>query len=516
MVVRLLAEQGALPETYAPIIVGGRFFYHWGYHALVAWLAWLLGRTEALDIAQLVLHFGQVLNALAVLMLYAAGRVLFNSRRAGLLAALITGLISWFPAYYVTWGRYTQLAGLLVLIPFLIMLWDVRSRPTYARMGVTALLGAGLFLIHIRVFIFASTLISALIIFLMLGRDWRTLGRWALIGLVIMLLILPWLRVLVNYQQERSPLLVSNSPSKIEEFNQNYNIVQKDLLWAPRNRQLLSLATAGITGMLGWGEAPLWERVLSVLWLSGLVYLFVRKMESFPGRLGRALGLLTLWCLLTALLINLHLLGLPNIGIIHNNSALIALFVPLALSVGGLSAWILREAFPSRWAWLTMFCLVSSVALWGTFTMTDVVNPTTVLAKSADVEAMHWISQNTSTEARFAVNIWPWLGQTYAGSDGGYWIPVLTDRSSILLPALYTSALPRTDVLPVNQTLTAWYHVQQMDDQVLRRWLQENDITHVYIGANGGIVSPQRFLELSFARIVYQQEGVLIFEIDGS
>jgi hypothetical protein len=129
---------------------------------------------------------------------------------------------------------------------------------------------------------------------------------------------------------------------------------------------------------------------------------------------------------------------------------------------------------------------------------------------------MHWISQNTSTEARFAVNIWPWLGQTYAGSDGGYWIPVLTDRSSILLPALYTSALPRTDVLPVNQTLTAWYHVQQMDDQVLRRWLQENDITHVYIGANGGIVSPQRFLELSFARIVYQQEGVLIFEIDGS
>ncbi len=515
MVVRLLVERGALPETYAPFIVGGRFFYHWGYHALVAWLAWFLDRTEAFAIAQLVLHFGQVLNTLAVLMLYAAGRVLFDSRRAGLLAALITGLVSWFPAYYVTWGRYTQLAGLLVLIPFLIMLWDIRSRPTYARMGGAALLGAGLFLIHIRVFIFAGTFISALIIFLLLGRDWRTLGRWALIGLVIVLLILPWLRVLVNYQQERSSILVSNSPSKIEEFNQNYNIVQKDLLWAPRNRQLLSIATAGITGILGWGAAPLWERVLSFLWLSALGYLLVRKRGSFPGRLGRALGLLTLWCLLTVLLLNLHLLGLPNIGIIHNNSALIALFVPLALSVGGLSAWILKEVCPGRWAWLSMLCLVSSVALWGTFTMTDVVNPTTVLAKSADVEAMYWIRENTSAEARFAVNIWPWLGQAYAGSDGGYWIPVLTDRFSVLLPALYTSALPRADVLRVNQTLTAWYHVQQMDDQMLRRWLQENDITHVYIGANGGLVSPQRFLDLSFARTVYQQEGVFIFEIDG-
>lgn len=514
MVARLLAEHGALPETYAPFIPGGRFFYHWGYHALVAWLAWFLDQTRPLELAQLVLHFGQVLNTLSVLMLYAAGRVLFNSRRAGLFAALITGLISWFPAYYVTWGRYTQLAGLLILIPFLIMLWEIKQSPYRSTMIATALLGAGMFLIHIRVFIFALTFIAVLTLFIVGEHDWGTLGRWILVGMIIAVIVFPWLQVLLDYQKIQSSLLVSNSPSRIETFNEYYNVIQPDLLWAPHNRELLSLATGGLTGVLGWRALPVWQRALSVLWLGGLVYLIIRKSSVFPGRLGKALGLLILWCALTALLLNVHLLGMPNLGIIHNNSAIIALFIPLSLALGGLFAWVQQELCPVRWAWQTALTLVLIGGLWGALTIRDVVNPTTVLAKSADVEAMRWIETHTPPDARFAVNIWPWLGQTYAGSDGGYWIPLLTDRSSLLFPALYTSCLPKADVAHITETLTTWYYMNEMDDQMLRRWLQENRITHVYIGANGGIASSQRFLALPFAQAIYQKNEVFIFEIE--
>lgn len=514
MVAQLLAEQGTLPETYAPFIPGGRFFYHWGYHALVVWLAWFLDQTRPLELAQLVLHFGQVLNTFSALMLYAAGRVLFNSRRAGLFAALITGLISWFPAYYVTWGRYTQLAGLLVLIPFLIILWEIRRRLSYNTMVAAALLGAGMFLIHIRVFIFALTFIAALTVFIVGKRDWHTLGHWILVGMMIAVVVFPWVQVLWNYQKTRSPLLVSSSPSRIEKFNEYYNVVQPDLLWAPHNRELLSLATGGLAGILGWGALPIWQRALSALWLGGLIYLLIRKATVFPGRLGKSLGLLIMWCALTALLLNAHLLGLPNLGIIHNNSALIALFIPLSLSLGGLLTWVQKELCPVRWAWQITLTLVLVGGLWGAFTMRDVVNPTTVLAKSADVEAMRWIKAHTPPDAHFAVNIWPWLGQIYAGSDGGYWLTLLTDRSSLLFPALYTSCLPKAEVARVTETLTAWYYMNEMDDQMLRGWLQENRITHIYIGANGGIASPQRFSDLSFAQAIYQKDDVFIFEIE--
>ena len=163
MIVRVISAHGALPETYAPFLPSGRFFHHWGYHALVSWLAWFLGWTEPLQIPQLILHFGQVLNALTVLMLYAAGRVLFNSRRVGLLAAMLAGLISWFPAYFVTWGHYSQLAGLLILPIFRnrALAACIKS-PSLGHWLMAVVLGAGLLATHVRVTFFALTLIAVL------------------------------------------------------------------------------------------------------------------------------------------------------------------------------------------------------------------------------------------------------------------------------------------------------------------------------------------------------------------
>lgn len=128
----------------------------------MAWMAWLLGQTDPLELVSLILYAGQALNVLVVLMTYAAGRVLFDNDWAGLWAAGLAGLISWFPVYYVSWGRYTHLTGVLVLPMLVVALWQLQQQPSLKRCLLAAMLGSGLCLIHIRITFFAVTLVAVL------------------------------------------------------------------------------------------------------------------------------------------------------------------------------------------------------------------------------------------------------------------------------------------------------------------------------------------------------------------
>ncbi|HJT17570.1 MAG TPA: hypothetical protein VJ853_09290, partial [Thermoanaerobaculia bacterium] len=198
-IVRLLIENGRVPATFDPFIPHAPFFYHWGYHALVAFVSWLTGLTRAAQLPRVMIAFGQLLNALTFVSVYAAGRVLFRSRNAGLAAATIATLVSMLPAYYVSWGRYTQLSGLLLLPPLLIATWRARD------VVLIALLAAGLFLIHVRVALFAAAL--ALIIFA-IRRELKPLVAAA----IAMLLSAPWLiRLAVNARIPSNRIVTESS-----------------------------------------------------------------------------------------------------------------------------------------------------------------------------------------------------------------------------------------------------------------------------------------------------------------
>ena len=58
---------------------------------------------------------------------------------AGLVAALAASLVSYFPAYYVSWGRYTQLTA-MILLPAAIVctMLALESRPSRKRYLVLA------------------------------------------------------------------------------------------------------------------------------------------------------------------------------------------------------------------------------------------------------------------------------------------------------------------------------------------------------------------------------------------
>ncbi len=110
-IVRLIVEQGAYPPSYEPYVRALHASYHAGFHSLVATFHWLSG----LEISRAMLLLGQVFNALSVLAVYLLTTSLTKDRLAGLFAALATGFLCSMPAYYASWGRYTQLTGLLVL-----------------------------------------------------------------------------------------------------------------------------------------------------------------------------------------------------------------------------------------------------------------------------------------------------------------------------------------------------------------------------------------------------------------
>ena len=176
MIVRLIADGGRVPASYHPYMPVDAFHYHFGFHAGAAALAWLSG----LSADRAVLLFGQALNVLAPLAAYTMAWWIGRSRWGGVAAALVVGALCYMPAYYVTWGRYTQLAGLVMLPP--LMLFTARAlerrrgrhmgrgdrpvAPTGARQALwrlgaggsvlllAALLIAGLVLTHYRVLVF--------------------------------------------------------------------------------------------------------------------------------------------------------------------------------------------------------------------------------------------------------------------------------------------------------------------------------------------------------------------------
>jgi hypothetical protein len=117
IVTELIVDHGGVPSDYLPYIPLISFTYHFGFHTQAALLIWASG----IDATLAVLYVGQALNALTVLAAYYLSTGLFHPARwakwAGLVSAMITGLVSTMPAFYANWGRYTQLAGQAIL-PF--------------------------------------------------------------------------------------------------------------------------------------------------------------------------------------------------------------------------------------------------------------------------------------------------------------------------------------------------------------------------------------------------------------
>ncbi len=486
LIIRLILERGTFPVSYAPYLDIAPTNYHPGFHVTAAVFQWLSG----LSLPTGLLLFGQVLNALAVLAVYSFTLTLTGSWKAGIFSALLTGFFTPMPAYYTSWGRYPELAGLLILpvLPAILRIETPTSSECIRKIALASLAAAGLFLVHYRVTAFLFLFFLAELLLGVLSR-WITTKdpsqphgyaqNLLLTALPASLLALPWLW----------PMLFNTFAPSLQPVTSTGITFFYDFSW--------KFLTAGL------GTYTL------ILAAMGLLLAIITRL-----RFG---FVFVLWCFLLFLLANLAALRLPGGGFVNNTSVTIALFMPVSCLGGALIAQCL-EALLRRVSrsWLLIFnpsvAIISFfLVLLGAWKLFPILNPTTVLAYPADLSALSWIQSHLARDETVLINPFAWGYGLYAGSDGGYWITPLTGLKTVPPPVLYGSE-PEAQRQHIND-LCQQVIESGKDAKALLQIMQTENIHYVYTGVKGGPILPQVLQASGLFKVLYNQAGVWIFSI---
>lgn len=518
VLVRVTVERGVAPIDVRPYMLIPELAYHWGYHVLIAAMIQISG----LDLAPAMLWSGQILNALHAPMAGALAMALWRQPSAALGAALAAGLISYFPAYYVSWGRYTQLTGLL-LLPGLAIAWQAALEGGGRRWwAALALLLAGLFLIHVRVMFFGLVLLAAMGAVWALDQDlarvWRTLPAALAAAAGALALVLPWLALLV-----RRAILPAIARPEIAMSTESYAAISEGLLWAGQNRLLAALALAGAL----WA---IWRRrrtaAVLLLWAGLLILLTNLRMLAYllpaagaPLLLGALIQRRWFLAGLGALLLALAPLAvrIPLTVVISGDSVVITLFLPLSAAIGGGAAMIaarLGALGPRARAIATPLVVAATLALalWSAGELRRVVNDSTIIATQADLAAIEWVRDNTPPDARFLINATPWFNVAARGSDGGWWLLPLAGRWVSTPPVLFTFG-PTDYAMAAIERSQAVIDFKPGQEQTMLERARNEGISYIFFGARGGPLRPELFRNLPGITTVYERDGVTILAL---
>lgn len=512
LLIRVAVERGVAPLDLRPYMPIAQLPYHWGYHVFVAALIRLSGA----GLPQTMLWSGQVLNALHALAAAGLAAYLWKRPVAGIVAAIVVGVISIMPAYYVSWGRYTQLTGLLLLAPLIASWLELLRAPSWRMAVVQALLLAGLSLIHFVVLIFA------LLFMVVSGGAWlfraeRPAFRASLLavsasGIAALALAGPWMLILVQRKLLPSPgalPLVGGG---------GFNALDPNLLWAGQNRLLISVALlAALWGLRRRQRAAADQ-------LSWLVALIVGTNPQLALYLLPALGaILLLWgarrrrraavlVSVPLLLTNPLLVQLPYLSLLTNEALVISLFLPLGVMIGGGAAAAWAALGPRRLVGRALAgLLLAGLAGWGAWNMRDVINPSTTIATADDAVAIGWVADHTPPDARFLINTTGWLG-TGRGADGGWWLLPLTGRWTSAPPVIYDYGPPEyVRATQARNQLVASFQTGQ--EQQLYAMIDREQIGYVFLGAHPGALTAAAFPASAGFEKVYDRGGVTIFKV---
>ena len=480
LIVQKIIDYGGLPPTLAPEL-NVPLYYHYGFHVIAALFSWI----SRLEPVQGVLWFGQVINGLVVLGIYRLSKTLFKRTIPAVLAALLVGFAFQMPAYYVTWGRYTLLTGLLVMLPAMASSYElVIYGFTKERASRVVLLTAGLALVHYLALFYYGLFLLSLVI--ARGIRWyrekereerqqiqksiRNLVVFVLTGLI---LASPWLvRMLVAHASQVSVQMVL---PKTENLNSYQYILH---LIGPTHNYFLMVGGL-LSLVLAW-----WQKNTRgfALWSSLLILL------AFP------------WGL--------------RFGPFRPDHMAIILFIPASILLSFGWVWLSGELQRRVHVFLGFAVLLVGVfgmLGWGFWQTRNVINSTTILADPSDWIGLQWIDENLPLDARFLTNTTIWQFNTYRGVDGGYWIIPVTGRFALALPGLYGYA-----ELEQKTEWIDWMEkaaVVHACDDGLWSLVKAADLSHVYLHQGKGSLQPAAMVDCPNIEVVFQQNGVWIYEI---
>lgn len=472
---RAIQQRGALLDVSPTAIANRADFYHLGLAGLVALVSGIAG--GPLDWSFLAV--GQALQVSALFGLVLLVRQWGGSAWAAAAALFVAGLVMPLPGFVLAWSRFTQVAGLAILPAlFAVAAWTLAS-PQPARFAATlALLGGGLALTHYRAFAFALSAAPALLLFPppRLPVRWRSVGVALLAMLAAAVILAPWLvGVIATFWIPA----IAEGPAGPQEF-QAWTLQHDGTDWV-----LAALCFASGAALLLGRQPTILRALLPIGWGAAVLALF-----TWFGVAGLQLGLA-----------------------VNPLSAAIVYYLP----VGLWAAWCVSAlgALRPGGAFLAP---AATLAVLG-FALLTMNRASTLGARlgdlllydDADRRALEWLARELPPEARIANNGEPWAYSLYVGVDGGYWIRIVTGRESLVPPLSY-SFRPADEVRARNAAIEETIRLADRPNDLVG-FLRRTGWTHLYLGKRGGMIDPRAIAGQPDVRLIYQRDGVTIWEL---
>lgn len=498
LITDLVATTGKLPFTLQPYAPTSLDQYHLGLYALTGSLQVLSG----IPAHQALLWMTQAINGLCGL-----GIFILLSRRvsplAGLAGMAVAGLFSFQPALYFSWGRFTQASSQTILLIAALATWEAirawkgdwkKDRGfTFAITGISALLIAGVFLLHFRAAGFLLPLIFIICIceFATAIKSKKSVSRTVLgilaIAVVSIVLILPALVPALDFYVDRR--FVSTESAETEPAN---NILENDyfanydigsLYAVGAKKWMIGLTLAGI--LIGLLQK---NRVVILIMLAWILALF-------------GIGLL-------------YKLNIPLLAFTNMTGMMIMLYLPIGVIVGVLAEdlWqILSLERYEKWGvalqWIVLFLAVIAAF----YRLGEVQNFRQFMTAS-DEKAMDWIENNTPTDSIFAIHTYYWLPDSPHGSDAGYFIPYYADRETTTSTMISSLGPGYEKVMTESEAVMSLYSASPDIGTLCKL-----GVDYLYDGAknpfDGSQFNISAIQQAEGVKTIYQDGGVSIYKL---
>ncbi len=476
LIIRKMIEFGGLPSTLEPYLPGP-FYYHFGFHAVTALFSVLSG----LDPAASVLMLGQVISASVGLAVYALAKQLSKDWRIGLLAGLFVTFATKMPGYYLTWGRYTLLIGVMILpvaIAEAVRAWD--NHDHWWKLAGLSLLTAGTLLSHyFTAFLFVLFLTVLGVQWLVetiraKSANWKRIASLAIATLIGLVLSSRWYyRIFVYSSAASRPV---------------FRVMEAETL--KKGWDYLYYLVGPISGY-----------VLIGLGLIGLIWsIFKTKKAHF-----QVWAIIVLFFALPT--------GLRLMNFRYDYFALVV-FIPIAIT-SAFGIVLLFSKLVKRSGIATFMILLAGLALGvsGGWQNKRAINTETILVTQADIDALEWIKSHTPQDARFFVNTTNWGYGVYRGVDGGGWILPMTGRWSLAPTIFY----PFGEDLLINELWIDWsLRASRVNACDVGFWelVQEAELNYLYMRQGTTGIQAQNLVTCDGLDKLYDNQEVSIWLID--
>lgn len=513
IITKLVMLNGKLPDTMLPFDPASLKGYHLGLYSLTGSLSLL--SNVAPHIA--LLYYSQITNALAGLAVF-----IFLDKKVGRIAALIgmvfVGLISFQPALYFNWGRFTQLASQTMLFPAALLVWmaiepdsvhsltaSCQKKRPIVEIILAALLISGTALLHFRVAVFFLPLLGLIVLLTAFENKLspkerkRVVLKTVLIALATIILTLPAIiPALQSYLAPTEPTVGSSvavSPDKTD---------------------------------MPLSEHPYYKFEYSVFYDLGLtktasLFTVLGLLLGLLFKKTRTMALLTIAWVATLLIEgNFHKFNIPKLAFVNMTGVMIIAYLPGAVGFG-----LLFETLKESTSRLVgsnparrniqpiLYWVIAFIAILFISDRINTIEPFRHFMSDDDRQAMVWIKENTPPDSIIAINTQYWAGGAFHGTDAGYWIPYFAERDTTTRTMMSVDAPDYASVIQRNALVYALYFAN--DEIVDTQALCDMDVTYLYSAKNTPFTNMDFNIEALKAspgvQLIYDQNGIQIFDL---